>query len=226
MQRQVLLLFPKERQKNIEGESSCISEVVGGFSESFIVLISGISSSIKITFTANTVPVLPRFVTEVCREIKSSIYCCIVKSAIHCYLYHNCGHEPPWHSLIENYVFLKRGLPSYWREPIVCLKCTASLQCKMPVQVWCTYSNICRCWFLTIYHKSIRLMMYLTGNFFQQKISATCPSFLLHSALSCKLHLPCFYKTIIKSNNWIWTLNTERRSQIRQILSKVFSSWN
>lgn len=116
MQRQVLLLFPKERQKNIEGESSCISEVVGGFSESFIVFISGISSSTKITFTANTkitVPVLPRFVTEVCSEIKSSIYCCTVKSAIHCYLYHNCGHEPPWHSLIENYVFLKRGLPSY-----------------------------------------------------------------------------------------------------------------
>ena len=57
MQRQVLLLFPKERQKNIEGESSCISEVVGGggFSESFIVFISGISSSTKITFTANTV---------------------------------------------------------------------------------------------------------------------------------------------------------------------------
>ena len=48
-------LFPKERQKNIEGESSCISEVVAGFSESFIVFISGISSSTKITFTANTV---------------------------------------------------------------------------------------------------------------------------------------------------------------------------
>lgn len=122
----------------------------------------------------------------------------------------------------------------FWKEDylhteenqIVCLKCTASSQCKMLVQVWCTYSNICRCWFLTIYHKSIRLMMYFTKNFFQQKISATCPSFLLHSALSCKLHLPCFYKTIIKSNDWIWTLNTERRSQIRQILSKVFSSWN
>ena len=55
MQHQVLLLFPKERQKNIEGESSCISEVAGGFSESFIVFISGISSSTKITFTANTV---------------------------------------------------------------------------------------------------------------------------------------------------------------------------
>ena len=55
MQRQVLLLFPKERQKKVEGESSYISEVVAGFSESFIVFISGISSSTKITFTANTV---------------------------------------------------------------------------------------------------------------------------------------------------------------------------
>lgn len=169
---------------------------------------------------------LPRFVTEVCSEIKSSIYCCTVKSAIHCYLYHNCGHEPPWHSLIENYVFLKRGLPSYWREPDCVFKVHSFIAMQNASASVMQYSNICRCWFLTIYHKSIRLMMYLTGNFFQQKISATCPSFLLHSALSCKLHLPCFYKTIIKSNDWIWTLNTERRSQIRQILSKVFSSWN